>query len=215
MKMSSLLIRSAVAAALAFGAGATGAATYNIGLAGTAGDVTFSSQDFPGTHYDNWFLSLAPVDPTSFYSSIVAQGDIINATITLDTSLTIPASVERTGFVLYFWASGFTGDPVTTSGDITFFNGPDTVLSRIGSGTGTSGALASSANWWPPDNGAITFDQATVDFSIDTLTAPVTLTGSSLRFVLVSPAPVPEPESYALMLAGLGLLTWMVRRGKV
>ncbi len=45
-------------------------------------------------------------------------------------------------------------------------------------------------------------------------TAPdqsVTLDGSNIVFQGISPA-VPEPDTYTMMFAGLGLLGWMVRR---
>ena len=39
----------------------------------------------------------------------------------------------------------------------------------------------------------------------------VTLDGSAIVFQGISPA-VPEPDTYTMMFAGLGLLGWMVRR---
>ena len=75
----------------------------------------------------------------------------------------------------------------------------DRVVTRIGSGAGCDLDLE-----MPEITGCwievVGFDAARLDFS------QLTTTGT------LSVAAVPEPETYALMLAGLGVVGWVARR---
>jgi hypothetical protein len=56
--------------------------------------------------------------------------------------------------------------------------------------------------------------QLTVEY-VNLYTGWVPSSGGSYYDLTVAAAPVPEPETFALMLAGLGLLGWMERRKKL
>jgi hypothetical protein len=112
-------IRSAIVLA-ALGLGQAQATTFDVNLTGNVGDGNFSSFDSGGTHYDQWILLLSGLDSSS---SISAQsGDTINATITLDQSVTIPASVDITAFALILSGASFPSIDTGTSGTTSFFN---------------------------------------------------------------------------------------------
>ncbi len=148
----------------------------------------------------------------------VGVGDIINATITLNQSFTIPASVDLTWVDLTLNGSSFpSGDTQTNSGTMTFSNGGTSVLDNIPGNCSTSDSLPICYTWDNP--GSITFDKVIMSFEITELassTVPgptATLDSAVLGYTLFSPAaPVPEPETYAMMLAGLGLLGFAARR---
>ena len=55
-----------------------------------------------------------------------------------------------------------------------------------------------------PDPDALAFRDGKIYMAFD----------GDLRIYEISPAPVPEPETYALMLAGLGLVGFAARRRK-
>ncbi len=192
---------SAVLAFLAIGAMPASAATLILNLTGTVSQGNYSSQEIGNTHYDQWVLSLAGLN--SGNAVTVSNGDIINATILLDQIFTIPPSVDLTSFAFIVSGITFPAIDTGTSGTTDFFVGVVPGPSRAG-GTTTNSQLANDATFFPPDNVAIPFDRVQSNFTITTLSQPVTLDQSLITYTLFRP--VPEPHTFALLLGGLGLL---------
>ena len=202
----------ALAAACALWAGGAQAAVYNLNLTGTVANGSTSFQIIGPTRYDQWVLSLDGLDELSAIT--VEQGDTINATVTLDQLFTVPGSVDLTVFGLFFGGGAFPGGDTAFTGSLDFYDGLTLVKSGSGS-TGTSGQLANTAAFFPPDNGAFSFDSFQSSFVIDTLSAPARLTYSLASYTLFSPsgaAAVPEPASWAMMIAGFGGVGALLRR---
>jgi len=201
----------AIAAALfslaSLGLGQAHAATINLNLTGNVIGGQFSSFDSGGSHYDQWFLNLSGITPIT-----VSNGDTVNATITLDQSFTIPASVTNTVFQFGLTGTAFPGINTATSGTTTFFNGVNPGPSGSGTTT-TSSQLVTSAVFFPPNNGAIPFDSVTSNFTITDLASPATVGRAYISYTLTSP--VPLPDSFAMLLAGLGLVGFVARRRQV
>jgi hypothetical protein len=155
-------------------------------------------------------LSLNGLDASNAIT--VAVGDTIQATVTLDQSVTIPASVDTTWITFGLGGSNFPAiDTGTNKNAVAFFNQGVAGLSGADSNCSTSERLVSCNLFNKPNNPSITFDQAIMSFEIEKLvTLPgqtVTLDNASISYTLFSPAAlVPEPETYAMLLAGLGLI---------
>ncbi len=205
--------RHAIAAALfslaSLGLGQAHAATINLNLTGTVSNGQLSAFDSGGTHYDQWYLNLSGITPFT-----VSNGDMINATITLDQSFTIPASVTYTQFEFDLTGASFPNINTGTNGTTAFFNGVNPGPSDSETTT-TSNQLAAAAVFFPPNNSAITFDSVISSFTITTLASPATIDGANISYTLTSPAPVPLPQSFAMLLSGLGLVGFAARRRKV
>ena len=99
------------------------------------------------------------------------------------------------------------------TGTFTLYSGGATV-GTYGYRSTTSGQLASFAALFPPANGQISFDSFTNDFTITDLVAPANLQFSTFYYSLVSGsvAAVPEPATWAMMIAGFGLAGAAMRR---
>ncbi|WP_293902451.1 PEPxxWA-CTERM sorting domain-containing protein [Phenylobacterium sp.] len=210
MTVSRLLKSSIAAAATLFWAGCAQAATFDLTLTGVAAAGHYSSQDIGATHYDQWVLSLSGLDAMSAIT--VHQGDMINATITLDMPFTIPASQQLTSFALVLGGSAFPGLSTASSGSTAFFNAGSPVIDGAESVL-TSSQLDNAVDFFPPNNGPITFDSVISTFTITDLSLPATLDYSLLTYTLFSPstAGVPEPAAWTMMLIGFGGLGAMVR----
>lgn len=215
--MFAMRLRSASAAAAAvcalWGAAAQ-AATYDIFLTGSPATGGYSSQDIGANHYDQFNMSLSGVDGNNPLT--LAEGDIVNATVTFDALFTVPASVTFTSFGLYFGNSaGFPAGDVGVDGSFTFYNGASVVASNS-SGTGTSGQVIHSAIFFPPFNGAFTFDSFTATFEVLDLPDTVTLDYSGFTYTRADigggSGGVPEPGAWVLMIAGFGGAGAMLRR---
>ncbi len=212
MTTKTMMKRMIAVAVLALGIGQAQAANFSFDLTGIADDGSFSNQTIGSTRYDQWYLGLSGLDSTN--AVLVSLGDTIDATITLDKSFTIPASVDLTFFI--FGLRGFSGIPAATDAStISFFNGgvPGPSGPIGGGNCSSSGQLPSCILFSPPDNTPITFDKLTATFTISVLAEPSNLDNAFISYSLFSPA-IPEPETYAMLLAGLGLLGAIARRRK-
>ncbi|MGZ3377270.1 MAG: PEPxxWA-CTERM sorting domain-containing protein [Phenylobacterium sp.] len=199
---------AAAAAVLASGGHAL-ADTFDISLTGQVANFSFSSQDCCGAHFDQAFLSLDGLNADNAFT--VHNGDTVNAAITLDQDLTIPASVTRTNVGFFLFGSAFPNIDTGVGGALTFFEGM-TQVAQLGGGTGTHGALALALDFFPPDNGPLTFNNFTADFTINNLSQAATLDSAGMDYSLVRDvAAVPEPATWALMLIGFGGLGAMLR----
>lgn len=200
----------AVVAACVLWGGTAQAAVHTLLLTGTVSNGNFSFQEIGPIHYDQWVLSLDGLDSLNAFN--VEQGDTINATITLDQLFTVPASVDITTFGFALGGAGFPGGNTGTNGTFDFFNGITLVKSGAG-GTTTSTQIASGVAFFPPDNGAFTFDSFITSFTIDTLSGPASLDYALATYTLFSPSgAVPEPATWAMMIVGFGGVGAMVRR---
>ena len=207
-----------LAIAIAIGSTPSHAATNNFNLSGNVADaITFNHTAGPNYRLYQW------QDPLYTMPSYSArEGDRINATITLDHSYTIPATVPGSilYFGLYLYGDGNPQIQVDTSTTISFFNQGAPVLTpgspRAESGTG---ALYAGIYIAPPDNPAITFDQVSLQSDITYLGGPdgTTLDVHVANLIYALYIPIPEPCCFALIgigLAGLGLAKWRRRLHK-
>jgi len=176
--------------------------------------------DLGSTHYDMYWLNLSMnSDPVT-----VNSGDTINATVTLDKPLTIPASVSYTYLGLYLTTSTGYYPNIKTSaigGTIDFYN-QSTVpfMTESLNDTGTESQIVPSIVFNPPANGTITFDSLKYTGSLAQLTdvsdpdnpeaSSLYIDGGMLHYQLThndANSVVPEPSTLFLFgIAGLGLL---------
>ena len=202
------LITILASAALIAGAGPVAAAVHILNLTGgLAGASTFAFT-IGKTHYDQFYLNLAGLDPSNAFTA--ALGDSFNATVTLDGLLTVPASKTFTAFGLFLTGSSFPPINTSVTGTTAFFAG----LAPVRSGeatTTTSGQLVNSVVYGSPFNTAFTFDSLTSTFAVDGLASPVTLDRSFISYTLASTA-VPEPAGWALLVAGFAVVGIASRR---
>jgi PEP-CTERM motif len=205
--MKTLLKTALFASAFAF-AGHAQAATFAVSLTGNVANFSNSQFNFGGLHFNNFGLGLSGLDSSNAFT--VAQGDEINSTVTLDQLYTISTSIVRTDLLQFFFGTGFSGAGTQVTSQFDFYNGA-TLVNSFSTISSTSNALASFAAVFPPNNGAFTFDSFTNHVVIDILDQPATLDSSSFNYSLVSNA-VPEPASWALMIAGFGLVGSAARR---
>lgn len=193
--------------------GVASAATFTLNLTGIVSNGTFNDFDIGTSHFRTFNLALSSFDPI-----LLTQGDVINATITLDRVFTVPASGEQFVGLNFFQGNfGSPPDPDTTnnSGTTTYFNstGPtgrvsDTALSGCGN--------CLSAITFQAPGGAFSFDSLHISQTITGLAAPFTIDNASLSYQLRDlAATVPEPGSWAMMISGFGLLGGALRRRRV
>ncbi len=187
-------------------AGSAHAAVFNLNLTGTISNGNFSNQTIGATHYDQWFLGLDGLTPFQ-----IAVGDTVNATVTLDHSFTVPASVQLTTFTFFLFGNSFPAIPTGTSGVAQTFVDAGTPTTSTCGATTTSSQLAAGCVY--PSGVPITFDTFSTSFTIDTLATQADIDRSAILYTLFSPAAaVPEPASWALMLVGFGLVGAAMRR---
>lgn len=210
MKTQKLLMKSAAASLLMLALGQAHATVFNLDLTGTVADGSFGSYNSGSTHYDYWTLNLSGLDASNAIT--VGVGDTINATINLDQSFTVPQSVNITWMGFTVGGSSFPSiNTATTNDSVAFFNGGVAGPSGTGSNCSSSGSLPSCNLFYPPNNSSFTFDHVIASFDISTLgTVPgqtAVLNNANLNYFLFSPVtPVPEPETFAMLLAGLGIM---------
>jgi hypothetical protein len=199
-----------LASALAF-AGQANATTFMLDLTGVVSSGTTASVTVPGEKFDFFTIALSGFSPIT-----LAVGDQVNASITLDTSLTVPSAIIRNGVRLFLINTSYPGTSTGVSGTTEFFNLGSSFLTAA-TGAGTSSAVANQY-----DNLAgtsFTFDAVQSNFTVDSLSDPTLFVNYAvLDYYLDNPfsAAVPEPAAWALMLTGFGLVgAAMRRRAKV
>lgn len=207
--MGGFKVLTGVAASVAFAliVGSAQAANFDLTLTSTVASVTYDSFTSGGTHYDQGVFTLSGLDDTD--SITVSNGDTIDATITLDQPFTVPGSQQLTSYVLGLTGPGFPSGSTGTSGTTNFYLAGNFVNGGS-AGTSTAEQIASSVAFDPPNNGALTFDTVTSDFTITQLSGPATLDNAIFYYTLFSSA-VPETSTWAMMLVGFGGLGAVMR----
>ncbi|MEI6208876.1 MAG: PEP-CTERM sorting domain-containing protein [Desulfuromonadales bacterium] len=203
MLTKKLVINFVVAALVTIGAGQAQATTYSLNLGGQVANGVSNSYNYNSLHLDDWNLDLTGLQPFTVYN-----GDQINATIIFDKSVTIQASQLNTWLFLGLYDSGNYGKHFVTEtqATTTFYNGGTTGFS-VATTIGSEDWLPAGAVLFPPDNGDITFDKLTIDFTISQLglssSDSLYLSGATFYTERQSSAPVPEPGTMALL--GIGM----------
>lgn len=194
------------AAALCLIAVPAQAATYILNLTGTVSSGTTASVDAFGFRFDFFNIALSGLDPLT-----LEVGDTIEATITLDQSLTVPSAFTRNqvDFILLNSAGGST--TTGTDGTTELFDGGATIAFQS-SGSGSSNQVVNS--YLNFAGTSFSFDTVQSNFTITDLgDASLSVDYPLLRYVLVNPvAPVPEPATWALMIVGFGAVGSSMRR---
>ncbi len=202
-----LLAGLTLVAALA--AGAAHATVYTLSLTGTVADGTTGSFVSGGSTYYTYYLDLGLGAASPF---TIVQGDEIQATITLDTPLVVPASPGGYQFVGVNFNGAVAPDGVSTVGMDTFSGG--TGISSSPMGTNCGNCL--SGVYGQPGPGSFSFSSLYADTTIETLTTPFLVDDVTLTYQ-VNTGPVPEPAAWTLMLIGVGAVggsARLSRRGR-
>ena len=184
--------------ALSFGAQATSISNSSVGLTGT-----FTTEDF-----DTWVLGSSSGPGLSFDSGQVVTSGLVYPN--LSGNSIINEAELTSGFLFSGPVSGVAFNFVGTGGDAIFtaFLGGVEVEHFIA----LTGDIASNNFYGFKD---ISFDSISIDtngtdyasYALDNLQVASSFDGSAL-------APVPEPESYAMFMAGLGVMGFIARRRK-
>jgi len=209
MNVRNLLIAAVGTATLL--AGQASATTFDLTLSGQTANFQNIQQDCCGYHYNQFLLFLSGLDSSNAIT--VSQGDIISATVTLDSPFTTPASTGFTDYNLFLFGSAFPPQNTGTgNGTFTLFNGGFQVAS-FGIGATTSDQIAGAGDLFPPNTGALTFDSFTSVFEITDLATPATLDGAGLLVSAADPtSAAPEPATWAMMVGGFGAIGFALRR---
>lgn len=187
------------------------------------GGVTFSLSNggFPtleavgggdtGNGFFNQSLNLNDAAAPTFEASLgnfylrIGTGNFIEGTI---PSLVISYSNPVAAASAQIWDIDGYGE--TERWQVDALNSSGTVIHSAISPIGTTGALSLDGKPW-----TWSFDGANADISTILVTYVGTPGPVGLAFDNFSPSsPIPEPETYAMLLLGLGLLGFMMRRRK-
>ncbi len=191
----------------------TQAVTHTISLTGTSANATTGSFTFEGSNYFTGQLILDP-----FTSFTVAEGDVIEAIVTLTGGFTVPASGEQF-FGLNFFQGDFGSPPgytedagPTTEGTLVFSYSLGNTGLPSNTQPGACGNCLSAIGGQFPGN-AFTFDGLRVTQTITSLNAPFTIDNASFSYQLRDvQGAVPEPATWAMMLIGFGAVGAALRR---
>ena len=187
-------IVASVAVVGLFWLGQAQASVININLTGTVSNASLQSFASGGTQYDLFQLTLDPFTPFS-----VSYGDTVNATITLDSAISLPTSFYGSEFTLILQDASFPTINTATSGSTSFYLSGADIYDGSG-GTTTSSQLAVGVL----PTSSITFDKIISNFDITDLSGngPVTISTAIIQTWQDNIA-VPEPASSALLAMGL------------
>jgi len=205
-EIASAFIRclSLVVFAGAIGSNLTQAAVLTLNLNAYTDSARTSSFTTSGTYaerHDQWYL-----DALGLPSTLVRQGDVINATVTLDRSitLTVPPDASRLHFGLNLNSYSHYSDLIVgTTTTVNFLNQGTTVfLSPAPTTSGTVSMIPCSLLLFPEDGVSFTYDQVRFSTTVYSMTFPLTVNTAYLTYDIVTP--VPEPGCLGLLcLSGL------------
>ena len=186
------------------------AVTHILTLTGTLANSQFNMFSIPNIgDFRTWTLNLDGMTPL-----LLNQGDVVQATITLDGSMTVPTSMESLfGFNLLQGGNNFAhGQPTSVSGDLTFFDTGPTGLPNDTFGAGCSNCLSNIIG--TPQFLAYSFNAIQTQFTVDQLLdVDYLIDEATISYQLRDQiGAVPEPASWALMIAGFGLVGGALRR---
>lgn len=185
---------------------AVSADTVSLNLTGDPNNLGPFSFDTATEHFDGFNIPLDPFSPV-----ILNQGDIIEATVTLSQSLSVPASMLRTGFTLSLGGINFPFISTNGHGTFNFFNANNPVLSSSGDLTSfADGEILPSRDLYSPDNVAFNFDQIKISYTITDLPQASEVDSASLTYYLVSP--VPLPGAFWMLSSAMLAFTWFRRK---
>ena len=196
----------------AVGASRANAATIVLNLTGTVADGTFNtSMGGGGSTVHTYVLDLGLGSSVPF---TVSQGDEIQATVTLDTPLTIPSSLPGgLQFVGLNFSNTDGSDPGTSSNNNTI-SGYDIFSGGTGISTDQMGTNCGNCL-------SALFGQAGDTFSFSGLFADSTMNQLDTSYLVndvtlsyqvnAFPSAVSEPATWAMLLLGFGAVGLMMR----
>ena len=196
-KLLTALAASLACASLALPASAT-TLTYGVPLSGTGPSATFASLTYNQVgDGDDWSFTLSALD----LSAIFASSGAFIGTIAVE----VPGSSPGYGGGLAM--TGVSGGVAAV--EAKNGGGPGGTFDfRLDLGGGSDRLTANeSVSWTWNNSGYSAFTQFALH--VQGLESNTAGYSGSIWYV---PTPVPEPETYALMLAGLGVIGWVSRR---
>jgi hypothetical protein len=189
--------------------------SYDLVLTGALDDLSTGSVTIPGLATIGFgSLALSGL-PNDFQ---LAEGDVVTFTVTLDGLFTVPASATAPGLVQFF---GFNLDsevnPVgaSVSGEYaTFEDLFGTIGVPLAGGCGNCLSLITGN----PDNSAWGFTGFSGTMTVDTLDEILRITQARISYQIVledlsgGGGVIPEPATWAMLIAGFGLVGAGLRR---
>ena len=190
-----------MAVAVGLGLARTQAAIYTFNLHGLV------DSGFTETYGGNPYLYELWQDPLPDMIPYNARaGDVLDVTVTLDRSHTIPASVPGTAVTVdvYFYGYSYPNVYGSSSTTASFFSQGAQVFSTADptSSSSSGGTLAPLVMFYPPNNASITFDQVRFH-SVVTDTQGTVLNLSLAELSVTRTIPIPEPDLALLIVPAI------------
>lgn len=215
MTFKSSIAAAAAVAALSLWVGQAQASVYNLNLTGSVGSAApFNFTDAFGNNFQGQEIYSLNGMP----SISLNQGDQLNVTVTLDAPWTVPPTSKAfTSVNLLLFSTSFENNnpqvPTTSTGTVTLsYLGNPFLSQSTGGNTANQVGLGSSSS---PPNGGFVFDKAAFDFTVSNLgTSPQTIDTADIYWELgtYAAAGVPEPATWAMLILGMAMMGWAVRR---
>lgn len=182
-------------------------------------DLAFPDAD-TGTHFS--------LSSDNFASTVIRAGDTVDLNFNFlpNQALRVGTTGGAQSFSLGLWQDqNATSPSVFTIGNVSFnlvgAAGGSFPAVINGTGTQSSGSThigSALTGSFLPSNGSITFTGMHAHFTVNALQGGQTSYNAAFFTVngnsVVTTTPVPEPETYAMMIAGLGLLALARRKAK-